>query len=408
MILASVFDHIPGLGGIVKAIAEAPWLLLKAWLGGFFDGLNDSLLRMIAHPLQVGDGPWKNYLYANSLGLAQWASEVFFIFVLCGAVIYHKWVPHLKRAFWFMLAVFIVPAFYYWGWGEITAWRDTLAKGAEGIYHAASHTGGHPLLWIPTVSNIPGAILGYLSTLIPAFFLYWLFVLYGLIVVACTFLILPLAALSVFGEWARRLLNIFIALGFVAGLAGIPIGILFVNLGRTIASDSAIAHYALPTTIIVAGGWWAALLMQGVLFWAALKATSYVTGNILGSVTSRSTVDGSVDVEQKRTWEVENRDASYANSFMYGGAEAEPVVATIQGSHDDHQNRERARQAAVMMVEVAAPEAAPLVGAANATASSQSDDTVPFHQNGGPVGPSATGPVRMHESGLPHFDQSDS
>jgi len=321
------------LTGVGKSIVEAPFFLLNNWLHGLFMDLVNFFEKQFVHPPRPTTGPWLDYLDGNSLGLAQYLMEATFVITSIVVMFYHKALKRVPRLLGMVALVLFAPSVYYWGAANLRGLGDSLAVAASQIYVSHGTQLSHSLLWIPTINNPLGSIAGLFFVSFFGGFLWLVFVMYEGIVIVAVFLGLPLMAMSVISDKALRVLNWTISLFLVAAVAGRPIAVLCLQLGKAAAEHLPLGNTAGGAVFWVVSSLILAILMQGILIWACLRVVSMVTGNMYGRVNTR-VQGGRLKARLEKTPEARRQShrASYGRTFLRKRGDHALAGAGVVGS----------------------------------------------------------------------------
>jgi hypothetical protein len=293
------------LSGIAKHIVEAPFLLLNGWLNGLYTGLVNDFEKAYVNPPVPTAGSWEDYVYGNALGLAEYLTSAIFI-VMAIVIAIFNWhggiMRRIPRMFTRVMAMVLAPTLFFWGVDQIKYYGDQASIWASQVIPAGvSHVGNvTPLLYIPTIDNPIGSIIGLALV---GFFggLLWLIVIfYQGVIIATTFLALPIFALSILSDKALKLMNWLISLFIVSAFAGRPIAVLCLQLGKAASENLPLGGTVAGNVFWVIGSLILAIGMQIILIWACLKTISFVTGNVYGRGTSRIS-GGNVNAKLKQS-----------------------------------------------------------------------------------------------------------
>jgi hypothetical protein len=270
-----VFPFLPFGGVIGSAISDALMSVCVS-LADFFESI------VLARP-RLREGDWSDYLYGNAIGLSQYLAVMLLLAALCLAYFYRKGAIRAIPAM--LIAALVVPlstAFFLFCDQLIRA-GDQLAQAAHGLNDIA---GGGKMIMVPTIGDPIWAFFGLLGIGVTGGALTGVMIFYAVIIVVVKFATLIMLVLSPFFKWARRQLEWCISMALVAMLAGPPVAILLIEVGKILGTQSHTLAIAVPVMVFTLGF---AVYMQVKL----IKKTHEMVGNVIGRTMSniRGTVE---------------------------------------------------------------------------------------------------------------------
>lgn len=345
------FPDVNPVDDAAEAIGDAIWGWLNDQLKDLYNKLYAEFERYIYDPPKPADKDAVDYAYGNALGLAGMLSIAIAFMVTLVAIAWQKLFRAALYSWWYLVLIFGLGPLFYLATEKLAALTHDLAQVA--MFYEPPSGNQNLLSSVPDVVNVLGSLIGLAWLGSSGLTLVLIIIAYQMLIIATTFMALPLFALSSAGGIFQKLLAWNMAI-WATALSGIVVASAWLTMGQwmqgQIPEDSTAARIFFMVVAIIL-----AIVFQIVLLISFYSVSNKVVGRVVAT-TWRGKTDANVThYHQHRAGQRGHQRAQHASQF-YG---------RIDGADEDrHTNGSGSRRdTAIAVASAADPRVAAAVQA---------------------------------------------